>query len=83
MKSTNTKFSPFSSVSHLKIVGVLSCLVEEICGFNKLRSQEVLTPVDLEICCHRLWDEVVPLHDLIEHLKNIWLIKGSEEIDCT
>ena len=60
----------YSNLSvHLKIVGVLSCLVEEICGFHKLWPQEVLTPVDLEICCHRLWDEVVPLHDLIEHLQ--------------
>ena len=57
-------------------MGVLSCLVEEICGFHKLRPQEVLTPVDLEICCHRLWDEVVPLHDLIKHLQeDVWVQK--------
>ena len=59
----------FNLCVHLKIVGVLSCLVEEICGFHKLGPQEVLTPVDLEICCHRLWDEVVPLHYLIKHLQ--------------
>ena len=57
-------------------MGVLSGLVEEISGFHKLRPQEVLTPVDLEICCHRLWDEVVPLHDLIKHLhENVWVKK--------
>ena len=50
-------------------MGVLSCLVQEIRGLHKFRPQEMLAPMDLEVGRNCFWDEVVPLHDLVEHLQ--------------
>ena len=55
-------------LAYMEVVGIQSSPIEEVGGLDKLRSEQMLSPVHLKIRRKGLWNEIVPLHDLVENL---------------
>ena len=53
-------------LAYMEVVGIQSSPIEEVGGLDKLRSEQMLSPVHLKIRRKSLRNEIVALYDLIE-----------------